>query len=235
MSMTLHDILMEEMMEELHHEKVMRNATLEQCIYLFVEGHSEEETFKDLLENTGFDLDLERDGIVIANYNGIGNLANTIRLLHNTLSHDRPIVVTYDDDKNGKTAIKDVEYPKTINFKIPYRPIVNFSDGSQGGSFEEAFDSSDFKDACFREGVLRSCFTGSLGGFELVFDERKEWYNQLKKYVKNCGGDPDSINKVMLAKNMVELCNPVPETFFELAKLLVELREKNPIQHPDGV
>ena len=41
MATTIEDIQYEEMLSELHHEVVMKNAALEQCIYIFVEGESE--------------------------------------------------------------------------------------------------------------------------------------------------------------------------------------------------
>ncbi len=51
MTTTIEDIQYEEMLSELHFEVVMKNAALEQCIYIFVEGGSEEASFQPLLED----------------------------------------------------------------------------------------------------------------------------------------------------------------------------------------
>ena len=51
MATTIEDIQYDEMLSDLHHEAVMRNEALKQCIYIFVEGESEEATFKALLDN----------------------------------------------------------------------------------------------------------------------------------------------------------------------------------------
>ena len=72
-------------------------SALEQCIYLFVEGESEERAFWILLEE-GLGINFDKDGVVLANYNGIGNLKHTIRLMQKTLSHTRPMIFTFDDD-----------------------------------------------------------------------------------------------------------------------------------------
>jgi len=149
MATTLDDIWHDQMLEELHYEAVMKRAALEQCIYIFVEGESEETTFQMLLEDTSCGLDFEHNGIIIANYNGIGNLKHAIRLLRKTLSHDRPIIVTFDDDPDGKRNEKHLNDPLIFPFKIPQSPTVTFSDGSTGGSFEEAFSQQCFIESSF--------------------------------------------------------------------------------------
>ncbi|WP_199780230.1 MULTISPECIES: TOPRIM nucleotidyl transferase/hydrolase domain-containing protein [Enterobacteriaceae] len=100
MGTTMEDIKYDEMLNELIFQEVMKNEAKKQCIYIFVEGECEELVFQPLLERCGIDFDTM--GIVIANYNGVGNLKHAIRLLNQTLSHDRPIIVTYDDDHEGK-------------------------------------------------------------------------------------------------------------------------------------
>ncbi len=229
----MEDIRDDEIIDALHHEAVMKRAALEQCIYIFVEGESEEATFQTLLERCG--LDFKEYGIVIANYNGIGNLKHSVRLLGKTLSHDRPIIVTYDDDLNGKRESKSITSPLITGFKIPITPVVTYSDGSCGGSFEEAFSSSSFLSACFQDGVLQSSFSGIQASFLAIFDETKPWFDQLKRFVKKNGAKVDSIKKVKLAKYMAESCDPVPTTFVELTKKALELRKCNPVRHPDEV
>ena len=88
MSTTELDCAIEQAISDMHFEEVMKQATKAQCIYLFVEGESEERAFPILIEETR--LDLENTGVIVANYNGYGNLKHTLRLLNKTLSHDRP-------------------------------------------------------------------------------------------------------------------------------------------------
>ena len=232
---TMEDILYDEMINELHHETVMKNAALAQCIYIFVEGESEETTFQMLLEDQLCGLNFEENGVVVANYNGIGNLQHAVRLLRKTLSHDRPIVVTYDDDLEGKAKLKYLDDPLIIPFKIPQTPVVEFGDGSFGGSFEEAFSPDCFLRSCFEGQVLPSGFNGSQADFSASFDQTKPWIPQLAKYVGSNGCHPASINKVILAENMAHNCDPVPESFIKLAETVLDLRKRNPVKHPDDV
>ena len=201
MGTTMEDILNEEIVSILHHEAMMKRAALEQCIYIFVEGDSEEATFQMLLESCG--LDFQEYGIVIANYNGIGNLKHAVRLLQKTLSHDRPIIVTYDDDLDGKRISKFLNYPLITGFKVPITPVVTYRDGSSGGSFEEAFSPKCFLHACFQDDVLQPSFPDMPASFLSMFDERKPWFQQLERFVKN-NGVKARINKVRLAECMAE-------------------------------
>jgi len=233
MATTIEDIQYDEMLSVLHYEEVMKNAALEQCIYIFVEGYSEEATFQMLLEESG--LDFIENGIVIANYGGIGNLKHAVRLLRKTLSHDRPIIVTYDDDLEGKKKLKHLNDPLITAFKVPYRPVVNYSNGSTGGSFEEAFSPECFLEACFQEGVLSPSFSGQPASFLRIFDKTEPWVAQLEQFVVSNGSMASSINKVKLAEHMAETCAPVPDTFMKLAKTALALRKNNPVKHPDDV
>ena len=79
MATTMEDILYDEMISELYHEAVMKNAALDQCIYIFVEGESEDRTFQMILEDQRCGLAFEENGVVVANYNGIGNLHHAVR------------------------------------------------------------------------------------------------------------------------------------------------------------
>lgn len=236
MATTIEDIQYEEMLSERFHEAVMKNEALKQCIYIFVEGESEEATFRDLLDNDTCGLDFILNGIVIANYNGIGNLKHAIRTLRNTLSHDRPIIVTFDDDLEGKKVGKYLNQPLIHPFRIPHEPVVTYSDGSKGGSFEEAFSKQTFINACFYPGVIEpSSSFGTATEFMVEFDDSKPWFPQIARYVESKGGHAGSINKVHLAKAMVSVCESIPNTFFELARKVLELRGNNPILHPDDV
>ncbi|KKO47421.1 hypothetical protein WG68_02010 [Arsukibacterium ikkense] len=235
MATTIEDIMYDEMINELHYEAVMKNAALDQCIYIFVEGESEEATFQILLEDQLCGLDFEKNGVVVANYNGIGNLGHAVRLLRKTLSHDRPIVVTYDDDLEGKRKLKYLNDPLITPFKMPQTPVVEFRDGSWGGSFEEVFSPDCFLKSCFEGAVLPETFTGSLSGFTSSFDTTKPWTPQLAKYASVNGCHPASINKVLLAENMAHNCDPVPDSFIKLAETVLNLRKQNPVKHPADI
>lgn len=229
---TMEDIQYEEMLNELLFEKVMKNEAKKQCIYIFVEGESEELAFQPLLEDCGIDFD--KLGIVIANYNGIGNLKHAVRLLHKTLSHDRPIIVTYDDDHEGK-IIKKINSPLITYFKIPFSPVVSYNDGTLGGTFEESFPKDCFIEACFQQNVIASSFLSKRNDFEKKFNPTQPWLAQLAQFISSNGGTPNSINKTKLAENMMLSVSQTPETYNELAKLIIDIRNKNPIKHPENV
>ena len=53
MSITWDDIARDMALEDLHHEAVMKRATREQCIFLFVEGECEANTIPGLLFDDG--------------------------------------------------------------------------------------------------------------------------------------------------------------------------------------
>lgn len=233
MATTIEDIQYEEMLSELHFEAVMKNEAQKQCIYIFVEGDSEEVAFQPLLEECG--LDFETDGVVVANYNGIGNLKHAIRLLRKTLSHDRPIVVTFDDDLDGKRISNSINDPLITTFKIPINPVVTYKNGEKGGSFEECFTPQCFIESSFKPGAIDSSILGRRAEFEEVYSPSIPWVSQLASFIKSNGGNASSINKVEIAENMMSSCSPVPQTFEELANLVRKIRTANPIKHPDDV
>ena len=79
----------------------MKRATGGQCIFLFVEGDCEAKAIPLILWGA---VDFDALGVRIANYNGRGNLAATLRLLSQTLSSDRPIILTYDYQVSGNVS-----------------------------------------------------------------------------------------------------------------------------------
>lgn len=233
MGTTIEDIQYEEMWSELHFEAVMKNEVKKQCIYIFVEGDSEEAAFQPLLEDRG--LNFETDGIVLANYHGIGNLKHAIRLLRKTLSHDRPIVVTFDDDIDGKRISNAINDPLITTFKIPSSPVVTYKNGEKGGWFEECFTPDCFIESSFKPRAIDSKVVAKGAGFRKVFNPSRPWISQLASFISSSDGNPGSINKVEIAENMVASCSPTPKTFEELAKLVSQIRTKNPIEHPDNI
>ncbi|EGT4509716.1 hypothetical protein AUN08_13885 [Cronobacter sakazakii] len=228
----MEDIKYDEMLNELIFQEVMKNEAKKQCIYIFVEGECEELVFQPLLERCGIDFDTM--GIVIANYNGVGNLKHAIRLLNQTLSHDRPIIVTYDDDHEGK-KINKINTPSITYFKIPFRPVVCYSDGSLGGAFEESFPRDCFLEACFQNNVIATTFLSGRNEFEKSFNTNKPWFSQLAQFISLNGGHPNSINKIKLAENMMFTVSQIPDTYKELAKVIIDIRNGNPIKHPEDI
>ena len=233
MGTTIEDIQYDEMLSEIHFEAVMKNEAKKQCIYLFVEGHSEEAAFVSLLEDCG--IDFETDGIIIANYNGAGNLGHAIRLLRNTLSHDRPIIATYDDDLEGKKLDGTINDPLITTFKIPSSPVVIYKDNSKGGSFQESFTPDCFVTSCFKPKAIDQKVLEKETDFRKIFDPSKPWISQLAQFISKHGGNPGSINKVVIAENMASEVDVVPDTYVELARVITSIRAKNPIKHPDEV
>jgi len=233
MGTTIEDIQYEEMLSEIHFEAVMKNEAQKQCIYLFVEGHSEEVAFQSLLEDCG--VDFETDGIIIANYNGAGNLVHAIRLLRKTLSHDRPIIVTYDDDLEGKKLDGKINDSLITTFKIPSSPVVAYKNNSKGGSFEESFTPDCFVASCFKPEAIDNRVLAKESDFKNIFDPTRPWISQLAQFISAHGGDPSSINKVEIAENMASIADPVPNTYIELARVVTNVRANNPIKHPDEV
>lgn len=233
MSTTIEDIQYEEMLSQLHFEAVMKNEAQKQCIYLFVEGDSEEIAFQPILEKCG--LNFDTDGIVVANYNGIGNLKHAIRLLRKTLSHGRPVVVTFDDDLDGKRVSNTINDSLITTFKIPFNPVVTYKNGARGGSFEECFTPDCFIKSSFKPLAIDRKVISKESDFYRVFNPLSPWIPQLADFIKNNGGNPGSINKVEIAENMITTCSLVPQTFEELAKLLKQIRVLNPIKNPNDV
>lgn len=229
----MEDIVQDEILNELHFEAIMKNEALKQCIYVFVEGDSEEIAFQPLLEDCG--LCFETDGVIIANYNGIGNLKHAVRLLSKTLSHDRPIIVTFDDDIDGKRISKTIDHPLITLFKMPINPVVKFKNESEGGSFEECFSPECFIESSFKQQAIDNIVLSKIEDFKRTFNLRRPWVSQLANFIESNGGNPASINKVQIAENMVASCSPIPETFKKLAILIKQIREQNPIKHPDDV
>ncbi|MBN1126433.1 MAG: hypothetical protein JXA82_15615 [Sedimentisphaerales bacterium] len=158
MSMSFDECARDQALQDLHFEAMMERAKKEQCIFLFVEGESEEIAFPELLYQF---VDLEEIGVVIANYNGHGNLHTSLRLLLKTLSHDRPVIVTYDNDPDGFRVFcrcheSDFMSDKITFFPIPQIPVVIFQGGHEGGSFEESFRSDEFIEAYFCSDICTS-------------------------------------------------------------------------------
>jgi predicted ATP-dependent endonuclease of OLD family len=223
------DVVQEQRAQEQHWEDACKESALEQCIYLFVEGESEEVAFRILLEE-GLGINFQEFGIVIVNYNGLGNLKHAIRIMNLTLSHERPMIFTFDDD--DKSIIKALGVlPKNIHlFKVPSTPIVTFSNGQQGGSFEESFKPSDFINACFETAFLKANPQIAKQDFIDIFDSKKPFYDQIVKFLQQQALQTYILPKPEIAENMAVACSPEPDTYIKLANLIKQIRTQTPVK-----
>jgi hypothetical protein len=236
--MSPYDWAQEFAIEQLRYEAIMKNATLHQCIYLFVEGESEEQAIPILLENAG--LDLQKLGIVVANYNGIGNLSHVLRLMKRTLSHDRPIIATYDNDIEGAAFTSSVyklglDLDLVSFFPIPSEPIVCYADGHKGGAFEEAFTLYDFINTSLTDFISEGELSSVRSKLIETFDSSKPWDAQIARFLHAKGHAGFSSRKTNRAVALADSCSIIPETFTQLASAILKIRDRNLITHPDDV
>lgn len=224
-----HDAMVDGLICQQEYEKASKESALDQCIYLFVEGESEETAFRILLEE-GLGIKFEEYGIVIANYNGIGNLKNTARLMNKTLSHKRPMVFTFDDDDKNKVPKLENAPINAHFFKIPQEPVVTLANGDKGGSFEESFPARDFIDACFETSLLRSYSSINKSDFESCFVESKPFYAQMVKFLQRSGCTNYTPSKIEIAEWLAVSCEKIPRTYTALAALIQKIRAAQPVQ-----
>ncbi|MDS1787283.1 TOPRIM nucleotidyl transferase/hydrolase domain-containing protein [Vibrio parahaemolyticus] len=224
----MQDAIYDEYIQWKVYDEAEKVSAIEQCIYLFVEGESEETAFRILLEE-GLNIKFDKYGVVIANYNGIGNLKHTIRLMSLTLSHSRPMIFTFDDDHQSLiSSINNL--PKHVHlFKVPCKPVVNLNNGRLGGSFEESFDPKDFINACFETSLLRRNPQIHKSEFEKVFDVSRPFYAQIVTFLKSKGLSDYCPSKIEIAEDMACCCEPEPETYVKLAELIKKIRTQYPI------
>ena len=222
------DVLLDNKSQEEQWAIASKESALEQCIYLFVEGESEETAFWILLEE-GLDIGFDEYGVVIANYYGIGGLSNVIKLMNKTLSHSRPMIFTFDDD--DKSIISKIgNVPSNVYlFKVPNNPAVTLANGEQGGSFEESFQANEFIDACFDTTLLKMNPQISKSEFVNFFDTGKSFYPQIEKFLWSKGLSSCKPKKIEIAESLAIDCVHIPETYVELAKLIKEIRLKYPV------
>lgn len=222
---------------DLHDEAVIARAAQEQAIFVFVEGDSEEVALPLLFTDI---VDLEAVGVKIANYNGHGNLTAALRLMKLTLSHDRPIIVTHDNDPESIASVRKCMKQNLLDdatylVPLPTDPVVSYPCGHMGGSFEESFPVEMFLNVAFSNGMLPSAVIERRATFESEFDPRMPWLRQLQKYTTSLGFTEWSTRKPLLAKALAMECDELPPTFARLATLIQEVRDKHPVIHPDDV
>jgi hypothetical protein len=237
MSMTWDDYARDEAISEIHGEAVMRRAAQEQCIYLFVEGDSEEIAVPILMTDV---IDFEELGVKIANYNGHGNLRAALRLLNLTLSHDHPVIITHDNDPPSVESIVRCERQGlftelTYVLPIPSKAVVEYPCGHHGGSFEEAFPLDLFLEVAFSGGFLPDSIVSENRRFENSFEPNRPWLRQLQRFSVELGFTGLSYKKTDIAESLAYECDELPPTFLELSELIQEVRKKHPVVHPDIV
>jgi hypothetical protein len=227
----------ERAMYELHQKAVMARATKEQRIFLFVEGESEEAAIPILFADV---IDVDALGVKIANYNGHGNLGAALRLLKLTLSHDRPIILTYDNDPPSISSVQKCKEQGLIThlvyqLPIPTESVVTYPSGHQGGGFEESFPAVIFLTAAFGGNILPANVTSQRAQFEAMFDSTKPWLPQLRKFTASLGFVEWNTKKTALAEAMASECDKLPPTYNALVSLIEVVRGKYPIVHPYDV
>lgn len=237
MSTTRDDIARDRAISDIHYEAVMARAALEQAIIVLVEGDSEEIALSMLFTDI---LNLETVGVKIANYNGHGNLRAALRLLKLTLNHDRPIIVTFDNDPESITSVRKCQNQNLIGeltclFPIPVEPVVTYPIGHIGGSFEESFPVEVFLKAAFTESILPASVIAERTLFESIFNPCEPWLRQLKKFCAKLNSVEWATKKPLLAEALAMECDVLPLTYSRLATLIREIKEKHPVQSPNDV
>jgi hypothetical protein len=215
----------------------MARATREQCIFLFVEGDSEEVAIPILLADS---FDLDSVGVRVANYNGHGNMKAALRLLKQTLSHSRPVIVTYDNDPVSRASLEGCRKQNlltdlTYELSIPADPAVVYPCGHRGGGFEESFPVDLFLDVAFREMILPREICAQRGSFESIFDSEKPWLRQIQAFAAKFGFNDMNAKKKTIARALASEVEEVPSTYRLLADLVQTVRSKYPVIHPDDV
>jgi hypothetical protein len=182
------------------------------------------------------DETLNELGVVIANYHGHGNLIHALRLLRKTLSCDRPVIVTIDNDEPGAQIIKKGRSlvcadNDLLHFHpIPAGDIVEYPRGHWGGSFEEMFSVGLFLDCCFSLEMMDQTLRGKRNQFEQEFDAAKPWLSQVKRFCHENGNTAFATRKPELAKILATRCDPIPDTVLQLEKLIERVRRRYPVK-----
>jgi hypothetical protein len=238
MGTTLEDIAYEQYLIDRLEEQVWLESRLRYCVYLFVEGFTEERAFPTLFERLNFDF--RENGIVIANYNGSGNAISSVRLLRQTLSSDRPILLTFDNDEEGQRII---ESPLIKSEQAQGRLWVNpvpdakreivYVSGHVGGSFEEMFEQDDFLDCIFMLTEITNEILSMKNEFAERFESQKPWLRQVKTFMYE-HGIPNFLesetSKIEFGVKLAKGCKVPPRDIENLVSRLTQIRWKYPIR-----
>ena len=224
---------------ELVGDEELRFLTYQQCIYLFVEGDTEEEAYPELLAKC--DLNIDDLGILIANYHGAGDLIHCLRLLQMTLSYDRPVVVTIDNDEEGQrnlNKLKKYDFDMKLITILPMPSIdqpIKYASGHIGGAFEEMFPINHFVDQAFCSEFMPEAIVTKKGKFVGSLQKTSGWFKQLKKFCAQRGYTEIEAHKTRIGVRLAETCKLTPPDISKLADTLHKVRKKYPVRNPEEV
>ncbi len=238
MGTTFEDIAYEQYLIDREEEQIRLQSILRYCVYLFVEGFTEERAFPLLFERLNFDF--REKGIVIANYNGSGNADASIMLLRQTLSNDRPILFTFDNDEAGQKIIASpLIKNEQVQGRLWLNPLpdvmrkIEYASGHVGGSFEEMFEQDDFLDCIFTLDGITQEILSLKNELTERFETQKPWRNQVKKFMYE-HGIPNFLesetSKIELGVKLANECKVPPKDIENLVSRLMQIREKYPIR-----
>ena len=140
------------------------------------------------------------------------------------------MIFTFDDDDPSIVANLGVLPNNIYLFKVPFKPVVTFSNGYKGGSFEESFESSDLINACFEATLLKANPQIIKQDFINIFDSKKPFYSQIVQFLMQKGLTNSVPKKTEIAEEMAITCTPEPDTYKELAQLIRNIRSKHPVE-----
>jgi len=226
MGTSIDDIKEDVAIEESFQGRSLDREKLLQCIYLLVEGATEEQALPSLLATAGADLD--ELGVVLVNMGGANNATHIVRTLLLTLSADRPVVLVLDNDDEGKRAANSSTlraHPHLTTMMVPAQGVVELASGARGGSFEEMFDLSQVIEA-----VVEQLDAGGPSATDLHadVDPQQPWLAQISRICRASVSGFREIDKVEVAI-CLSSTTPAPADIQRLAALLTGLRDDNPV------
>jgi predicted ATP-dependent endonuclease of OLD family len=233
------DAMYDDYLDRLVGEEEMKILYLQQCIYLFVEGETEEEAYPELLAKC--DLNIDDIGVVVADYNGAGNLIHCLRLLQMTLSHDRPVVVTIDNDEEG---LRNLNKAKKYGFDMKHitilpmpsiSPSIEYKSGHTGGAFEEMFYCDQFVDQAFCSEFMPGTIVTEKKKFLESLENTSGWFDQLMKFCALRGYTEIKDYKKQIGVRLAETCERIPPDISALADTLRRIRKEHPVRHPADI
>lgn len=201
-------------------------------MYLFVEGDTEEGVFPIIFERLNYEYD--EDGVIIANCGGNGNFSHCIDLLRKTLSNNRPVLITYDNDTNSDSKIqklKSSHHDKLYFYSLPFKNNkITFKNGFLGGSFEELFEKEEYIESIFSIKELNQ-YIDCKHELLKTINNKSLWFNQIKGFFHNkLNCDIEGYKKkigMFIAKN----CRKIPQEFSEIIDLIKKIRKEYPVKN----
>lgn len=223
MATTMDDVIRDMAADEWYRSQEQEHfeglSKLFHAVYLFVEGESEKRALPILFELANYDH--EADSIIICNCGGATQFINALRLLRNTLSSDRPVVILLDNDQEGKDVFNELKALNFYNLLIPQ---------DRDGEFEEIFSEDNFLKACLEDIIARKKTEKQKKKFEQHFDRTQPWSKQFYQFL-GLTKKQFAPNKPKIAEKMAIDCTSVPSDILNLIEVLKKVREKYPISN----